>query len=578
VKLTYPLLISILTVSSALPAATVTDLTFTLNGENTEYSVSDCDQFANGYLDIPSIYNSLPVTSIGDGAFFGCSRLIIITIPNSVTSVGDNAFVGCSRITSVTIPDSLTTTGYGMFRFCTSLTSITIPDSLTSIADRTFDGCTALTNITIPNSVTSIGQYAFQSCSSLNNIIIPDSVITIGASAFHDCSGLTSITIPDSVNSIALNAFADTGLSSLSFSNPLLEAAAAERDARPTQSAYDGIVNERDAVHAKFGSNLIAVDAGIANFSVEFVTSDDLSIWTTGGTASATVSIDGDAQFLRFSMTDDPDSLSDVYQLFHTQSWSQETGYKRVALIKYPNSDAQSHPVIVVLHGAGSNAYSMMSRYLDLDSYILVALQGYGDRWNIMTEPTKADDLDYVENIINQLKTYSDVDADNISLLGSSNGAAMVNRAMIELPAGTFKNAITLASQLSTDQYNNNTFWGDDNNDGVYNTSYTLSQDLRVLSLHGTGDDMIFYSGQPGITGRPFLEAGQSSLILARALGYSGDLASSTTPFYPNTNILKYEYLDGNAVHYKFIGGDHGFSGLSDVVLNIVDDFISGSI
>ena len=65
---------------------------------------------------------------------------------------------------------------------------------------------------------------------------------------------------------------------------------------------------------------------------------------------------------------------------------------------------------------------------------------------------------------------------------------------------------------------------------------------------------------------------------MARALGYSGDLASSTTPFYPNTNILKYEYLDGNAVHYKFIGGDHGFSGLSDVVLNIVDDFISGSI
>ena len=88
-----------------------------------------------------------------------------------------------------------------------------------------------------------------------------------------------------------------------------------------------------------------------------------------------------------------------------------------------------------------------MSQYLNLDSYILVALQGYNNRWNIQTESTKADDLDYIENIISQLKTYSDVDANNISLLGSSNGAAMVNRAMIELPAGTFKNAITLASQ-----------------------------------------------------------------------------------------------------------------------------------
>ena len=247
-----------------------------------------------------------------------------------------------------------------------------------------------------------------------------------------------------------------------------------------SQSDYDAVIAERDAVHAKFGSNLIAVANGVANVSVNVETSDDLSIWTTGGTASATVDVNSDSQFIRFSMTDNPDSLSDVSQLSHTQSWSQETSYKRVALIKYPNSDAQSHPVLIVLHGAGSNAYSMMSRYLNLDSYILVALQGYDNRWNIQTESTKADDLDYIESIINQLKTYSDVDANNISLLGSSNGAAMVNRAMIELPAGTFKNAITLASQLSTDQYNNNTFWGDDNNDGVYDTSYTLSQDLRA--------------------------------------------------------------------------------------------------
>ncbi len=345
-----------------------------------------------------------------------------------------------------------------------------------------------------------------------------------------------------------------------------------------SQSDYDTVVNERDAVHAKFGSNLIAVANGVANVSVNVETSDDLSIWTTGGTASATVDVNSDSQFIRFLMTDNPDSLSDVSQLYHTQSWSQETSYKRVALIKYPNSDAQSHPVLIVLHGANSNAYSMMSRYLNLDSYILVALQGYDNRWNIQTESTEADDLDYIENIINQLKTYSDVDANNISLLGSSNGAAMVNRAMIELPAGTFKNAITLASQLSTDQYNNNTFWGDDNNDGVYDTSYTLSQDLRVLSLHGTNDTTIPYNGGTvNWLSRTFLEARQSNLILAQALGYTGNLASSTTPF-SNSNIVKYEYLSGDVIHYQFIGGNHGFGGFNDEVLSIVDDFISDGI
>ena len=345
-----------------------------------------------------------------------------------------------------------------------------------------------------------------------------------------------------------------------------------------TQTEYDTVVNERDAVHAKFGSNLIAVANGEASVSVDIETSDDLSIWTTRGTASASVSIDGDAQFIRFSMTDDPDSLSDASQLSQTQSWSQETSYKRVALINYPNSDAQSHPVLIVLHGAGSNAYSMMSRYLNLDNYILVALQGYDNRWNIQTESTKADDLDYIENIINQLKTYSDVDANNISLLGSSNGAAMVNRAMIELPEGTFKSAISLASQLSTDQYRNNAFWGDDNNDGSYDTGYTLSPNLRALSLHGTNDTTIPYNGGTvNWLNRAFIAAQDSIFYIANSLGYSGAQATGTTPFN-NSNIVKYEYLGGDVVHYQFIGGNHGFSGFNDDILTIIDDFISDGI
>ncbi len=368
--------------------------------------------------------------------------------------------------------------------------------------------------------------------------------------------------------------FTDTSWTNL-ISQSDYDAVVAERDGRPTQSAYDSVVNERDALLAKFGSNLIAVSNGVANASVDIETSEDLSIWTTGGTASATVTIDKDAQFLRFKMTDDPDSLSDVYQLFHTQTWSQETGYKRVAHIKYPETDAQSFPVLILLHGAGSNAYSKIAQYIDLNNYILVALQGYDNRWNIQTESTKADDLDYIENIINQLKTFSDVDASNISLLGSSNGAAMVNRAMIELPAGTFKNAITLASQLTTDQYRNNSFWGDDDNDGDYETAYTLSQDLRVLTLHGELDRTIPYDG--GLVdwlSRTFIEARESNLILARALGYSGNLASSTTPF-ANPEIVKYEYLSGDVIHYKFERGTHGLGQYKEEINTIIEDFIS---
>ena len=143
------------------------------------------------------------VTGIGVCAFYHCSGLTSITIGNDVTSIGTSAFYGCSRLTSITIPDSVTSIGDSAFRDCSSLTSITIPDSVVRIADHAFDGCSSLTSITIPDSVESIADYMFYGCSSLTSITIPDSVVSIGTYMFYGCSSLTSITIPDSVVSIA---------------------------------------------------------------------------------------------------------------------------------------------------------------------------------------------------------------------------------------------------------------------------------------------------------------------------------------------------------------------------------------
>ena len=147
------------------------------------------------------------VTSIGDYAFYGCSGLTSVTIPNSVTSIGESAFRDCSSLTSVTIPNSVTSIGNSAFRGCSGLTSVTIPNSVTSIEIYTFYGCSGLTSVTIPNSVTSIGESAFSVCSGLISVTIPSSVTSIGRSVFYQCSGLTSVTIPESVTSIGTNAF-----------------------------------------------------------------------------------------------------------------------------------------------------------------------------------------------------------------------------------------------------------------------------------------------------------------------------------------------------------------------------------
>ena len=108
---------------------------------------------------------------IGLKAFYGCSSLTSVTIPNSVTSIGDYVFSDCTGLTSATIGNSVATIGDYAFRDCTGLTSVTIPNSVTKIGSGTFYGCSGLTSITIPNSVTSIGSGAFLNCTGLNIIV-----------------------------------------------------------------------------------------------------------------------------------------------------------------------------------------------------------------------------------------------------------------------------------------------------------------------------------------------------------------------------------------------------------------------
>ena len=136
-------------------------------------------------------------TSIGSYAFYDCSSLTSIEIPNSATSIGGCAFGLCFRLTSVTIPNSVTSIGGYAFLGCYGLTSVTIPNSVTSIGERAFAYCYDLTSVTIGNSVASIGCGGFSGCRSLTSITIPSSVTSIGNGTFDGCTSLTSVTIGD---------------------------------------------------------------------------------------------------------------------------------------------------------------------------------------------------------------------------------------------------------------------------------------------------------------------------------------------------------------------------------------------
>ena len=180
------------------------------------------------------------MTSIGNYAFYYCTDLTSIDIPNSVTSIETYAFGFCSGLTSIVIPNSVISIGNYSFHGCNGLNSVYIPYFVTSIGSNPFTSCNGLDqiivdtgnseydsrescnaiiksstnelvsgckNTAIPNTVTSIGSNAFYSCTGLTSITIPNSMTTIGSYAFYSCTGLTSIVIPSSVTSIGINPF-----------------------------------------------------------------------------------------------------------------------------------------------------------------------------------------------------------------------------------------------------------------------------------------------------------------------------------------------------------------------------------
>ena len=162
------------------------------------------------------------VKSIGRSAFFRCTGLHSINIPNSVTEIGKCAFYDCRSLTSITIPENVTNIGKEAFQF-TGLKKVELNsnaivskdyidysladcfgnkveefiwgDKVTSIGKGAFAKCTALTTVNIPNNVTSIGEGAFKECYHLSSIKIPKNVTNIGDSAFYNCPDILSIQV-----------------------------------------------------------------------------------------------------------------------------------------------------------------------------------------------------------------------------------------------------------------------------------------------------------------------------------------------------------------------------------------------
>lgn len=160
-----------------------------------------------GKLIVPQEIKGLPVTAIGDGAFFGNQALVQITIPNSVKNIDAHAFQKCSNLTNVVIGNGVTNVASGAFIYCANLRSVRLSDSVTQIGKSAFAGCCNITNLIIGTGVKNIPPYAFHGCSNLTSVVIPDSITNIGAHAFSSCTGLTNVVFGAGLASIENYAF-----------------------------------------------------------------------------------------------------------------------------------------------------------------------------------------------------------------------------------------------------------------------------------------------------------------------------------------------------------------------------------
>lgn len=185
-------------------------------------TITDVDTSISGEVVIPSTLGGCPVTAIEDDAFFMCSLITSLTIPDTVTSIGNSTFYYCTSLEKIEIPSSVRIIKESAFAECKELKDINISESNTYVSfvdgilycDTVAIFCSNaycaennITEVSVKDGITQIGAYAFSKCDNLIDIELPESVIVIGNNAFEVCKNLKEIVIGENVTSIGECAF-----------------------------------------------------------------------------------------------------------------------------------------------------------------------------------------------------------------------------------------------------------------------------------------------------------------------------------------------------------------------------------
>lgn len=217
-------------------AITTYDIPQTVENEGVAYTVTSIGYEAFRWSKMLSVTLPETIDSLKQGAFSGTSKLTSITLPSKLKYIGNIAF-SSSGLTSIVIPDAveeidnsafftakqLTSIQFGKglkkignsaFYKC-ALTAVTLPEAVDSIANGMFYGCSQLKSVKLSSKTRILGKRAFRECPALTQIDIPSGVKVVDDECFLLCTGMTSLNLPAAVAQLGNGIIASSGISTI---------------------------------------------------------------------------------------------------------------------------------------------------------------------------------------------------------------------------------------------------------------------------------------------------------------------------------------------------------------------------
>ena len=264
----------------------------------------------------------------------------------------------------------------------------------------------------------------------------------------------------------------------------------------------------------------------------------------------------------KLNFTDEPDNkLTSLTEIIIEKTWAQQpNGYVYPINIKVPEipEPGDGFPLCILLHGNGSNGRSMINQFSSvLGDHILIAPTGYLNSWNICDERSNAPDLEMVDELVNTLSNYSNINLNKIRILGSSNGAGLANNIFIQNENPNIDIICAVVSHLNVPQYHDNNFY---KNTTVTNpiSAFCGYEEItnpissrKYLSISNINDPTIPYLGGNSKVGLDFLNAEDAIFYIAKNQGFTGDKLPPEGLALGNPIIFEYSYLSGDVVHIK---------------------------